>query len=173
MEYAIKREYNHKTFGPIDAVALVAKIDSVMVNGTELPSDSVEYLLRFSLQSLQDAYAGAKTEAEAKEFFGKKLKNLLAGEIGSRGPGNAVSEETQVSRILMRANYTATFKDDAARKAEWKEWTEEQKVAHLDKLIAKNSDVKDWTDSVAAEMKRRAAEKAKIAAMSKTLVLEL
>lgn len=171
MEYKINREFNHKTYGAIGKVELVADVKTLTVDGEALPGDSVEYLLRFALQSLQDAYAGAKTEAEAKEFFGKKLKNLLAGEIGSRGPGNAVSEETRVGRVVMRELYLAKIKgDDVARKA-WKEMDEPAKIARLDAMIAKNAEA--ITPLVTKRMKEMAAEKARIAAMSGSIAFEL
>lgn len=173
MEYKITREFNHKTFGNIGKVELVGKVDSITVDGTDLPGDSVEYLLRFALQSLQDSYAGAKTEDEAKTFFAKKLDNLIKGEIGSRGPGNAVSEEVRVGRIVMRELYLANIKkaDDKAAKAAWKELDEEAKIKRLDAMLAKNAET--LAPMVAKRIKEIAAEKARVAAMAGTISFEL
>ena len=77
--YDVKRGFTHRTFGEIGAVDMTAEVAKVTVNGTELPETSVEYLLHFALQSLQDAYAGAKNPTEAAAAFDKKLKALCEG----------------------------------------------------------------------------------------------
>lgn len=83
----VKRTYEHKTYGTIGAVDLVAPDGPYTLNGTELPASSVQHLLTFALQTLQDAYAGAKDQSEATGNFNKKLDKLLSGTIGTRQPG--------------------------------------------------------------------------------------
>lgn len=117
------REFNHREHGSIGRVVLSADVATVTLNGKELPIGSVEYLLNFALQSLQDAYAGSKTEAEAKGAFDGKLDKLIAGTIGTRSGGAGVSDETRISRQVVREvlrksltkeAYEAKYKDDDA-----------------------------------------------------------
>lgn len=103
MEYAIERKFAHRTHGDIASVSLTAEVTSLKVNGQDIPAASVEYLLTFALQSLQDAYAGADSTANAKALFDKKLEKLIAGEIGVRGTGDGASEETKVQRSITKA----------------------------------------------------------------------
>lgn len=110
MEYNVKRDFAHRTLGTIGALHLRANVDSVMVNGQQLPGKSVEYLLNFALQSLQDAYAGAKTSEEAKGFFDKKLEALIGGTIGTRTGGGANEHDrvaVSVTRQILKAKLTA------------------------------------------------------------------
>lgn len=103
MEYAIERKFAHRTHGEIASVTLTADVANLKVNGKDVPAASVEYLLTFALQSLQDAYAGADSTANAKALFEKKLEKLIAGEIGVRGAGEGASEETKVQRSITKA----------------------------------------------------------------------
>ena len=103
MKAIINRVFSHRTHGLVGEVSLTAHITDVEVNGKALPDASVEYLLNFALQSLQDAYAGAKNSEEAKGFFAAKLDKLIAGEIGVRGSGDGVSEEIRVARSITKA----------------------------------------------------------------------
>ena len=114
------REFAHRQYGAIGRVVLSADVAKVTLNGSELPIGSVEYLLNFALQSLQDAYAGAKNEAEAKGAFNTKLDKLLAGTIGTRASAG-VSDEVRIARQVVREVlrkdlakdvYEAKYKDD-------------------------------------------------------------
>lgn len=101
--YTVARGFTHRTFGDIGAVNLVADVAKVTIDGKELPETSVEYLLNFALQSLQDAYAGAKNGTEAAANFDKKLKALIEGTIGVRtGASAGVTEEVAVQRSITR-----------------------------------------------------------------------
>lgn len=117
------REFNHRDHGSIGRVILSADVATVTLNGKDLPMGSVEYLLNFALQSLQDAYAGSKTAAEAKGAFDGKLDKLIEGTIGTRSGGTGVSDETRISRQVVREvlrksltkeAYEAKYKDDDA-----------------------------------------------------------
>lgn len=168
MNMLIKREYNHRTFGLIGSVALEAEVAAVKIDGKLIPDDSVEYLLNFALQSLQDAYAGAKTTAEAKASWAKKLDAIIAGSVGVRSGGTSVSEEVRIGRSIMREQLRK------ANKAKWtevKEMDDDKANAYIDALVAKNAKV--ITPLVVEEMERLRTERAKKAAMSKSMTFEL
>lgn len=160
------REFNHRTFGSVGRAVLSAKVAEVTLNGKALPIGSVEYLLNFALQSLQDAYAGAKTEAEAKGAFDTKLDRIIAGTVGVRMGGGGVSEETKVARQVVREIlrkkldkevYEAKYKDDDAA---------------VDEAFAKNeAKLRPFVDERLAELKAERDRKAKLA--SKAGELEL
>lgn len=117
----VARTFTHRTFGEIGKIAMVADVAKVTIDGKEIPETSVEYLLHFALQSLQDAYAGAKNATEAAANFDKKLKALVEGTIGTRTGGNAgVTEEVAVQRSITRT----MFKAKAGAKSEaWAKFT--------------------------------------------------
>lgn len=160
------REFNHRTFGAVGRAVLSAKVVDVSLNGKTLPIGSVEYLLNFALQSLQDAYAGAKTEAEARGAFDTKLDRIIAGAVGVRMGGGGVSEETKVIRQVVREIlrkrlekdvYEAKYKDDDAA---------------VDEAFAKNeAKLRPFVDERLEELHRERERKAKLA--SKTEELDL
>lgn len=157
MEYAIKRDFAHKVHGEIGGVRLDASIDSVAINGTKLPAKSVEYLLNFALQSLQDAYAGAKNEDEAKASFEKKLASLVDGTIGVRTGGGGQSEETRVAISVTRAILKANLTAEAF--AQYKEDDDAVLAA-----FEKNRDkVQPHVDARLAELRKERERKAKLA----------
>lgn len=88
----IKRTYNHATFGAVGSVTLTVPDGAWTLNGVKLSDTAVGHLATFALQTLQDAYAGAKNAGEASAAFQKKLDRILEGKIGVRegGPRNPV-----------------------------------------------------------------------------------
>lgn len=164
----VTREYNHKDFKRIGGVRLEADIKSVTLDGKVLSDDSVEYLLNFALQSLQDAYAGAKTVDEARAGWEKKYNKLVDGTIGVRGGGEVVDDVTKVARSIMR---------DLVRKKDkelWKRIVGMEKAeqdAKIDELCQKNADV--IKDDVATEVARLRKERAKRAALADAVSFEL
>lgn len=167
----ITRAFNHRTFGQIGSVELSANVKDVKVDGTTLPDASVEYLLHFALQSLQDAYAGAKTEDEAKAAWAKKLDALKAGTIGVRGGGEGVTEETKVQRMIVRNMVKAKF---GAKSPEWATFTglsDADQNAKLDEWFAANAE--KLAPAVAEEMKRREAARKAKAKIADAVVFEL
>lgn len=107
-KHDVNRSFTHRTYGEIGTVAMTADVAKVTINGTEIPEGSVEYLLHFALQSLQDAYAGAKNPTEATAAFDKKLKALIEGTIGVRtGTSSGVTEEVAVQRSITRQMFKA------------------------------------------------------------------
>lgn len=123
----------------------------LLLDGKELPAKSIEYLMTFALQSLQDAYAGAETTDTAKAAWAAKRDKLLSGDIGARGPAASVSIEVRIARDIMRDIFHKKA-SDAARKA-YKAADTDGRNAILDAAIAKNADV--VAKLVAEEIKRR------------------
>lgn len=165
MEYNVKRDFTHKTHGAIGAVHLVAQVDKVTVDGKELPGKSVEYLLNFALQSLQDAYAGAKTVAEAKSMFDKRLENVIAGTIGQRIGGGGQSEEVRVAIQITKAILKAKLTEDAF--AKYKD-SDEEVLAAFEKNRGK---LQPLVDARLKELAKERERKAKLAASAGELDL--
>jgi hypothetical protein len=160
----ITREFNHRTFGAIGKVTLEYDVTTMKLNGMPLGADSVEYLLTFALQSLQDAYAGAKTEAEAQAAFAKKRDAVIAGTIGQR-TSSGISEETRVARQVVRALLKAKF---GAKSQAWAEFTGKDDKAqdeYLDEVFAKNkAKLQSAVDARLEELKREREAKRKLGA---------
>lgn len=158
---SIVREFNHRTYGAIGRVVLEADVKVLKVNGKPVPDSSVEYLLTFALQSLQDAYAGAKNEAEAKGAFEGKLAKLMEGSIGVRTGGSGVSEETRVARqivaTMLRTKYASTWE-------EVKDLDDDAKNERLDAIFAKNEEkLRPAVDARLEELRKERERKAKLA----------
>src|SRR5688500_18599972 len=96
MDY--NRTFTHRTYGKIGDVVFTTPKGKYAINGQELPESSVAHLMTFALQTLQDAYAGAKSTDEALGAFNGKLDKLLNGTIGTRGSGDGADERTRVAR---------------------------------------------------------------------------
>ena len=101
----IGRVYEHKgrgdgpSYGAIGNVVLNAPGIVLEIDGKVLPDASIRAVLRHGLQILQDAYAGAKSQDEARGLFSKKLTKLLAGTLGERGISDELSSvETEIAK---------------------------------------------------------------------------
>lgn len=165
MEY--NRSYNHKTFGAIGSVVFTVPKGKYAINGHELPESSVAHLMTFALQTLQDAYAGAKSTDEAQGAFNGKLDKLLNGTIGTRGSGDGADERTRVARSVVHAAAKAKF---GAKSAEWATFTgldDDARNAKLDAWFAANEDA--FTPAVEEEMARRAAKRDAKAGLAATV----
>ena len=121
------RSYAHKVYGQIGTVTMTSPAGDWTLNGQPLPERSVDHLLTFALQTLQDAYAGADSTDAAKKKFDDKLAKLIAGTLGVRSAGGAVDEETRHMRIIMRSLVAANF-----GKLAWKAMEEDEKVEYID-----------------------------------------
>jgi len=156
---SIAREFNHRTFGAIGRVVLEADVKVLKVNGKPVPESSVEYLLTFALQSLQDAYAGAKNEAEAKGAFEGKLAKLIEGSIGIRTGGAGVSEETRVARQIVATMLRTKHE------AKWNEIKDaKDKDEQLDGIFAKNEEkLRPAVEARLEELRKERDRKAKLA----------
>lgn len=131
---------------------------SFTLNQKVLPETMVNYLLNFSLQSMQDAYAGAETLDEAKANFEKKLDAIQNATVGSRG-GNGVSEETIVQRLVARAAYLASAKVSDADKTAFKAMEDDAANTLLDGIFVKNAE--KLADAVSAKIEERRIARAK------------
>ena len=109
----------------------------VTLDGKELSLNSVMHLLNFSLQTLQDAYAGAASLSEAKGAFDKKRDAILNGTIGVRGTSDGESEETRVIRKIVFAKIKAQFKG-SEKLAAFEALSSDERNAKLDANFAKN-----------------------------------
>lgn len=181
--YAKRETEKSDWSGEVGKVTLVVDAPAkgeiaVSLNGTELPQAGVEHLLHFALQTLQDAYAGAKTLAEAQGAWALKLDRIAKGTIGVRfGGGDSVSETLRIQRQLVFDAVRA-----AARKAEGKTWKDSAKKAEIDAMgeeawnakldaaFAKNE--AHFVPLVAAEMERL-AEARKTKAEARNVVLDI
>lgn len=154
----ITRNYTHRTFGAIGSVAFTVPKGKFTLNGTELPEASVAHLMTFALQTLQDAYAGAKDAAEAQGAFNTKLDRLIQGTIGTRGSGDGTDERTRVARSVTMAAAKTKF---GAKSPEWATFTglaDDAQAAKLDEWYAAFESV--LSPEVDAEMERRAEKRA-------------
>ena len=157
-EYPINRAFDHKTHGRIGIVEMSAGVSGISINGKELPASSIEYLLTFALQNLQDAYAGAESADDAKARFGKKLDRLIAGTIGAREAGDGASAEVRMRRTVMGE---LIRRSGDAGKAAWKAH-EDDRDEWLDAAFAKQTEAKQADIMrLVAERIAEAAEKAK------------
>lgn len=105
----IKRVYEHKDFGLIGSVELTVPETGWTIDGEELSPESVRHLATFALQSLQDAYAGAKTEADAKGNWAKKLDRITDGTIGTR-EGGATRNPVKARAVLIAVGHAKVTK---------------------------------------------------------------
>lgn len=169
MEY--NRTFTHRTFGNIGSVVFAAPKGKYAINGTELPESSVAHLMTFALQTLQDAYAGAKSTDEALGAFNGKLDKLLNGTIGTRGSGDGADERTRVARSVTMSAAKAKF---GAKSPEWATFTgltDDERNAKLDGWYEANREAFD--PAVDEEMARRAAKREAKAGLASSVTIEM
>lgn len=169
MEYT--RNYTHRTFGNIGSVTFDVPNGTFKLNGQKLPDASVAHLMTFALQTLQDAYAGAKSTDEALGAFNGKLDKLLNGTIGTRGSGDGADERTRVARSVVYAAMKAKF---GAKSPEWAEFTgrdDDAQATRLDEIYAENESV--FAGAVDDEMAARAAKRERKANLAATVNVKL
>lgn len=157
----IKRDYVHRTFGPIGSVTLTAPDAPYELDGQALPAASVNHLLTFALQSLQDAYAGAKNADEAIGAFGTKLDKLVAGTLGTRSGGSGITTRDSVARIIVGSWFRDAYGKGTPERAKYDDADAAGRYAIIDKIWADNEAV--FGDAVDEEV---AARKAKAEKMS-------
>lgn len=168
----VARSYDHKAHGRIGVAEFTVESKSnigFMLNGQELPQSSVDHLLTFALQSLQDAYAGAENETDAKERFNAKLERILAGTLGTRSGGSGVDPITVEVRNIIRADVKKAIGDD------WKAMEEDARNAAVDQVFNDQpEEVRDaLTEAAKGEIARKQAEKAAKAALGAKLTIKL
>jgi hypothetical protein len=167
----ITREYNHRTFGAVGAVVFETPKGKYVLNGTELPESSVAHLMTFALQTLQDAYAGAKDEADAVGAFNTKLDRLLNGTIGTRSGGGGVSEETSVARSIVRQAVKAKF---GAKSEQWATFTglsDDDQNAKLDAWFAEHEAT--FRPAVDAKLAERRADRERRAGLAGSVSFDI
>ncbi len=175
--FTVSRSYDRKNAsGGKDRIGIAeflieSKSDVIMMlNGQELSPASIDHLMTFALQTLQDAYAGAEDEADAKGRFEAKLARILDGTIGTRsGGGSGVDPVVAEIRNLIRADIKKAIGDD------WKTMDDDARNAALDKVFADQpEDVQAaLTEAAKGEIARKAAEKAAKAALGSKLTINL
>jgi hypothetical protein len=169
MEYA--RTFTHKTFGKIGEVTFAVPKGKYVLNGNELPESSVAHLMTFALQTLQDAYAGAKSTDEAQGAFNGKYDKLINGTIGTRGGGDGADERTRVARQIVRGLVKAKY---GSKSTDWATFTglsDDEQNAKLDAIFAKNE--AELTPSVDEKLAELAAARAKRSELAKTVEISL
>lgn len=169
MDY--NRKFTHRTFGHIGDVTFTVPKGKFAINGQELPDTSVAHLMTFALQTLQDAYAGAKSTDEALGAFNGKLDKLLNGTIGTRGTGDGADERTRVARSVVQQAAKAKF---GAKSPEWATFTglsDDEQNAKLDEWYADNREAFD--PAVEEEMARRAAKRDAKTALARSVAFAM
>lgn len=138
----------------IASVSLEAPDGEYKLDGNVLPESSVQHLLTFALQSLQDAYAGAKDNAEAEAAFAKKYQRLIDGSVGVRAGGTDTFTKTcrQIARQIVRAK----FAESGRKYSEFTALSASEQNDRLDQVIAANRDV------IEKEAKKRMDEQDKL-----------
>ena len=163
----VARAFDHKTFGRVGIVNLEAECGAFKIDGKELPATSVEYLLTFALQNLQDAYAGADSADDANARFGKKLERLIEGTIGVRAQGDGAS--------AMQTAIRAVVSEILRGAGKWKEiigaLPEDERGAKLDEIFAKQPEAKQA--AITAKAEERIAEAAARKAQAKEMASQL
>lgn len=172
-----KRETSKSDWsGNIGEVVLTLGDDGTMtLDGTKLGDAAMRHLLNFALQTLQDAYAGAKSLDEAQGNFAKKRAALLEGTIGVRGSGDGESEATRIARKLVLAEFKLGLGAGWKDSEKWKAFdglTPEEQNAKLDAAFEKNE--AHFAPKVRAEIARlEEARRSKAAIFADTRVFEL
>lgn len=158
------RDYSSKTFGAIGQSGW--RVDSSgnaeMLQGgawKPVPASTRDALAMFALQTLQDAYAGAKTVSEALAAFNKKLDGYVAGTVGTRATSwESVAREFIVAALTARDTTFKGLKGDA-------------RTAAIDAALAKNIDKPAFRATIDAELAKRAEEAAKLKGMADSVEL--
>lgn len=162
MLYTIARTFEKKRQGSnvqgrIGNATLRVDIAECRLNGEELPRSSIEHLLNFSLQTLQDAYAGAETLTDAVDAFEAKLGKLIGGTLGARGEG--VDSFTKVARQVVRAILKKNSSEE-----KFKAFTDldaREQTERLDAIFATNEERLRPVVETEIEKRKAAAEEAK------------
>lgn len=169
MEYP--RSFTHRTFGAIGAVTFETPKGRYAINGQVLPESSVAHLMTFALQTLQDAYAGAKSTDEALGAYNGKLDKLLNGTIGTRAAGDGADERTRVARSVMYAAAKAKF---GAKSPDWATFTgldDDARNAKLDAWLVTNE--AELSGAINDEMAAREAKRNRKASLASTVTIAM
>lgn len=169
MEY--NRTFTHRTFGKIGDVTFTVPKGKFALNEQELSDASVAHLMTFALQTLQDAYAGAKSTDEALGAFNAKYDKLINGTIGTRTSGDGADERTRVARQLVRGLVKTKY---GSKSTEWATFTglsDADQNAKLDAMFAANEAA--LSGAVDEKLAELAAARAKRADLGKVVEIAL
>lgn len=169
MEY--NRTFNHRTFGKIGEVTLAVPKGKYTLDGHELSDASVAHLMIFALQTLQDAYAGAKSTDEAQGAFNGKYDKLINGTIGTRSAGDGADERTRVTRAIVRGAVKRKF---GGKSPEWAKFTgldDDAQAAKLDEWYVKNEAT--FAPAVEEKLTELAASRAKRSELAGAVSFEM
>lgn len=167
MAISIVRSFVSRSFGDIGKVELTIPDGDWAIDGKKLPASSVMHLATFALQTLQDAYAGAKDAAEAKGAFDGKLDKLLAGTIGTRSGGGGVTERDKVARIIVGEWFRGVFtpeNPEHPKVAAYKAGNQAERYAIIDAIWTDNEAI--FAEDVDAEVAARKAKADKLAKLN-------
>lgn len=157
--------------GRIGVATLSVDYNSASLMGEELSTTSFEYLLNFSLQSMQDAYAGAESLNEAVASFEKKRAAIIAGTIGTRASGGGASVFVTIARSIVRAACKAQWGAKSEKWAKLTAMSDDDQDAKLDTMYTANEAA--FKPKVEAEIIRRAEERVAKKALASTVELDL
>ncbi len=157
------RKFYHKATDTTFGIVTVEYDGHMILDGHDLSETSVQYLVNYALQALQDTYAGvgtSKTVGEATAAFTTRLDKLINGTIGIRSGTGGVDPLTTVMRSIARKFVKAKLS-----KAEYKEkYTDnEDKNDYLDSVIDKKPETFETAGK--AELARMAKEASTIAGL--------
>lgn len=157
--FEVTRDYVSKAFGPIGQSGwrVDGSGNAEMLQGGKwktVPASTRDALAMFALQTLQDAYAGAKTAAEAVGAFDKKLDAYVDGTVGTR----ATSWESVAREIITLAL--------VRRDPDFKKLEAAMRSALVNDALNKNMSNAKFLALVNDEIAKRAEEAAKLKAMA-------
>ena len=148
--FEVTRDYSSKAHGHIGQSGwrVNDKGDAAMLRQGEwvaVPAATRDALAMFALQTLQDAYAGAKTAAECIGSFNKKLDAYIAGTVGTRATSwESVAREFIIAALEVNEPTFKKLKGD-------------DRTARVTAALAKNADKEAFRAKVDAEIAKRAA----------------
>ncbi len=157
--------------GRIGVATLVVDYESATLMGEMLSEKSFDYLLNFSLQSMQDAYAGAQSLDEAIASFEKKRAAIIDGSIGTRASGSGASVFVTIARSIVKAACKTQW---GAKSEKWAKLTglsDDDQDAKLDAMYAANESA--FRPKVEAEIVRRAEANAAKKSLANVVELDL
>lgn len=155
----ITRTYEHRTFGRIGEAVLEMKDGGLVLDGVPLEPEAAEHLLTFALQTLQDAYAGAKSADEARALWEKKRDRILSNSIGTRGPGSGRGELDQMAIKIARPLVVAKLKAAEKYADDYQPLSPKERDDFVAGVLDKNP---GWAETIREQAKKAiAAAKAK------------
>jgi hypothetical protein len=182
MAYEITRNFTKRETaksdwsGKIGEATLRVDANGFFLNGNLLSEQSVRHLLNFSLQTLQDAYAGSQSLSEARGAFDGKYDKLIDGTIGIRSnSGDGASEFERIARRLVLTTFKTNLGKDWKSTAKWMEFdalSDDAKEEKLDASFEKNrAHFEPMVKEEIARLEQLRKDKARM--MSQAIVIDL